>query len=130
VAKNDMTASFDRPVKGQLWVRLDNGDEWKAGPDDLGKFGLGNKLDLYVRARDMLAEGLGLPPGEIPGDDRYDAANLVRYLIECALMYAHSPWANEKGEPWAEDAEYGDDVREALQAALISADQVADDGQP
>lgn len=113
------TATFQRPVKGKLWVRLDNGDEWIAGPDDLAKFGLAVRLDLYVRARDMLAEGLGLPPGEIPGDDRYDAANLVRYLIECAVMYDHSPWANAEGEPWAADDEGDGDCRTQLRAALL-----------
>lgn len=108
--------TFQRPVAAKLWVRLANGDEWIAGPDDLAKFGLGNKLDLYIRARNMLAEGIGLEPGEIPGNDRYETANLVRYLIECALMYDHSPWADSDGEPWSTDDE---DPRITLADALV-----------
>ena len=91
--------TYDRPVKATLIVRLDNGDEWEAGPDDWDRFGLGKRLDIYTRAERMLRDALGIR-------DRWDdheGPNLIRYLIECAVMYDHSPWADADGKPWPRD---------------------------
>jgi len=93
--------TYDRPVKATLIVRLDNGDEWEAGPEDYPRFGLGVRLDLYVRTAQMLADGLGL--GGFDDLTDHPGPNLVRYIIECGICYRHSPWADENGKPWPKD---------------------------
>lgn len=114
-----MSVTYNRPVTAKLIVRLDNGDEWEIRPEDLDKFGLARKLDLYVRASKMLADGLRLDPDtDLTRDPEHAGANIVRYLIECAIMYDHSPWADENGEPWGE-GEGSDDVRDQLRALLL-----------
>lgn len=119
--------TYDRPVRAQLIVRLENGDEWEATDDDFAKFGLGNRLKLYSKTIAVLTEGLGLEPGTDLTRHEPQGPNLVRYLIECALMYDHTPWADEHGQPWPEDDEVeGPGFRERLQAALrgtVDADQ-------
>lgn len=119
MASDRTTASFNRPTEGRLWVRCDNGDEWEATDDDLAKFGLARRLDLYRRASALLVEGLRLEPGYDLTDEGESGANAVRYLIECALMYDHSPWANENGEPWPDEDGDGDEFRDRLRAALL-----------
>jgi hypothetical protein len=109
--------TFDRPVKAKLLVRLDNGEEFEPRPEDLDKFGLGYKITLYERAKNMLLEALEL--GTTDDADEDTAAQSVRYMIECALMFDHSPWANEKGEPWpGEDS--GLEVKERIRRALLT----------
>lgn len=106
--------TYDRPVRAALIVRLDNGDEWEAGPEDYERFGLGRRLDIYDRAEKMLREGLGIEPGSrLP-----DGPILVRYLIECAICYRHSPWADENGEPWPRDDDDEPPFMEQLRAVF------------
>lgn len=105
--------TFDRPVKGKLVVLLDNGDKWDATDEDLARFGLAKKHDLYMRAHDMWLEALGVEDS----DELPDVANCVRYVMECAIVYDHSPWARADGTPWSEE-DGGERVRELLRAVL------------
>lgn len=114
-----LSARYERPVPAMLVVRLENGEEWEATTEDLARFGAGVRLDLYSRTSDLLVEALGLEAGtDLTRADEHHGANLVRYLVECALMYDHSPWADEHGEPWPED-EDGEDFREVLRSYLL-----------
>lgn len=108
-----MTASYQRPVKATLIVRLENGEEWEATPDDLEAFDAGRRRDIYARAERLLTEALGYD------DDltNYEGPNLVRYLMECAIVYDHSPWADANGEPWPKDddaAGFKDQIRKVI----------------
>jgi hypothetical protein len=109
------TATYSRPVKAKLIVRTEHDEEWEATPEDLLKFGYAKKMDMYISTCDMLTQALG-PEGDI----ELSPANDVRYMIECALMYSHSPWARADGTPWpdGEDQETGDRVRAAIKKAL------------
>lgn len=113
--KDPLTASFDRPTKATLMVHLENGEEWEASQADLKKFGFVRRLDTYHRAHDMLLEAFGL---EDYDDDSF--VNDIRYVVECAVAYDHSPWADENGVPWPaeEDTSAADDLRARLRCVL------------
>lgn len=112
----DTTVTFDRPVAAKLLVRLETGEEWEASPEDLARFGYGKRLDLYVRAASLLAEGLGLEHFDELA--HHEGPNLVRYVLECAIMYNHSPWADSDGQPWPED-EDREDYQAQLRAVIL-----------
>lgn len=92
-----MTTTFDRPVAAKLIVRLDNGEEWEATPEDLEKFRLVNRNDAYTTVRTALIDILrkhGLlaqPGGHSDGEAREELTdtelNPLRYFIETALAY-------------------------------------------
>lgn len=107
------TATFERPVLAHLVVRTEHGEEWDATDTDLDRFRLGRRLDLDRRAQQLLREALGLEPG----DSWPEKANAVRYMIECALMYDHSPWADENGRPW-EGEDSGEHIEQTIRDAL------------
>ena len=82
------TASYERPVKARLVVRLENGEEHDATTDDLERFGLVASLDAYMR----FDEALGLVlrrAGLVTGDITDARLNPVRYLVETALRHPH-----------------------------------------
>lgn len=118
-----LSATYERPVPATLVVRLENGEEWEATAEDLARFRVADRLDLYARFSDLLVAALGLPEGtDLTRDEAHEGANLVRYLVECALMYDHSPWADEHGQPWPEDQDgEREDFRERLQSYLLGA---------
>lgn len=119
VKPRPLTAKYERPVPATLVVRLETGEEWEATAEDLARFGAAVKLDLYSRFSDLLVEALGLEPGtDLTRDDAHHGANLVRYLVECAVVFDHSPWANEHGQPWPEDDD-SENFREVLQSYLL-----------
>lgn len=84
----DFTASFDQPVPGALYVKLDNGKEWAFTKEDLSKFGLANphaiyrvfrvNLELILRAGGVLADGQDLTDSVL---------NPLRELVEVACFY-------------------------------------------
>jgi hypothetical protein len=109
-----MPVTFDRPIPAKLIVRLENGDEFEPSKDDFDKFGLVNRLDTYVRFEQLFTEALGIPSGTLT-DDGNEGPNLIRYLAECAIMYKHSPWADEDGREWSRDDDDDEpDYRERL----------------
>jgi hypothetical protein len=112
--------TFERPVKATLVVRLENGDEWDATEEDLDRFGYGRKLGIYGDISDMLLEAMGVE--NYPEDS---VGQAVRYLVECAIMYDHSPWAREDGTPWdGEDAESVDRLKAAYKHLLFVPESV------
>lgn len=78
-----MKTTYDRPVTGDLVVRLANGEQWEATPEDLERFGLIRALDAYALVDKKLCQALdGLV------DDITDAElNPLRYLVEVCLCY-------------------------------------------
>lgn len=73
--------TYNRPVDATLHVHLDNGETWEATAEDMKKFGLVKRLDVYSLLDKKLREGL-------PLDDITDAEiNPLRYLFEVVLMY-------------------------------------------
>lgn len=113
--------TYERPMRASLIVRLENGDEWEASAQDLDRFGYGRRLSIYTRTAQMLAEGLGLSHFDELTD--HPRPNLVRYLIECGVMYRHSPWADENGEPWPRDEDDDEPpFMEQLRAAFVTQD--------
>lgn len=120
--------SYQRPVMAKLIVRLDNGEEWEAGPEDLKRFDLAKPLDLYVRTDALLREAFGVEDW-----DDHPAGNLVRYLVECGICYRHSPWANDAGEPWARDEDddgptFLDEFRAAFDTPALVGERAPDPG--
>lgn len=86
--------SYDRPVKAKLFVHLDNGEMFEAGPDDLAKFRLVDRLDAYMALQRKLSAvlaGAGLLDYDNPVDGEYrelvDAElNPLRHLAEVVLV--------------------------------------------
>lgn len=79
--------TYDRPVPAKLLVvRLGNGDEWEAGPDDWSKFGLVRALDAYAaferHVRTVLTDA-----GLLKGDLTKAQINPLRYIVELAINY-------------------------------------------
>ncbi|MET4144304.1 hypothetical protein [Arthrobacter sp. UYCo732] len=65
------TATYERPVKATMIVRLENGEEFEATPDDYLKFGYANRDTVLADWRafvedatgvDLLTEGSELNP--------------------------------------------------------------------
>lgn len=109
-----ITTTYQRPRTATLIVRTEDGDEWKATEADLDRFGYTKPSDLYARAADMVAEACGITDwAHAP-----EAAQAVRYLIECAICYDHSPWADANGDPWT--GEDTDTTRAIIAAALTA----------
>lgn len=98
------TANFERPLRGRLLVELDTiGDadpeRFVPNAEDLARFDLVNKYAVYERIKQVLGEGFG---GDLE-DDSDDRLCALRYAVECAIFYDHTPWSNSEGEAWAED---------------------------
>jgi hypothetical protein len=78
--------SYDRPVEAKLYVHLDNGEQFEAGPEDLKRFRLVRDLDAYMvfetKLREVLSEA-----GLIERDTTEACLNPLRYLVETALCY-------------------------------------------
>lgn len=84
--------TYDRPVKATLLVRLENGEEWEATPEDLEKFHLVNRLDAYMTFNRALTKALteqGLLGGDGPRDLTDTELNPVRYLGEISITMPH-----------------------------------------
>lgn len=87
-----MEAAYDRPVKATLMVRLANGEEWEATPEDLAKFRLVARNDAYMgfrRALDHILTNHGLL--DYDSDDYRELTdaelNPLRYFVETAICY-------------------------------------------
>lgn len=84
-----MEATYDRPAKAMLVVRLENGEEWEATDDDLTRFGLCQRGEAYSLFSRTLHAALQrenlLPTGRLT--DAY--LNPIRYLVEVAVCYPH-----------------------------------------
>jgi hypothetical protein len=79
--------TYDRPVEAVLLVRLSNGEEWMAKPEDLAKFGYVNGPEAYLtwskHVSGVLQAAEALPTGDLT-----DAAiNPLRHLVELVLCY-------------------------------------------
>jgi len=115
-AKDKIEATFNRPVKATLVVRTGNDEEWEATTEDLDKFQLARKSDMYLRIVQMFAEGLGLKHFDELSD--HEGPNIIRYIIECGIYYDHTPWANAQGEPWPENEEDEVSYKDRLRATF------------
>jgi hypothetical protein len=83
-----MTANYQVEVKGSLWVHLENGDSFEAGPDDFRKFRLVEKSAAYMAFHDHLYKifnAAGLTDREKRITDA--RLNPIRYLVELAINY-------------------------------------------
>ncbi len=79
---------YARPVKAALYVHLDNGETFEAGPEDLAKFGYVDRLDAYMRFHDRLADAL-IAAGLVERHKDLTRAklNALRYLAEVAICH-------------------------------------------
>lgn len=112
-----LTASYQRPCQATLIVRTEDGEEWEATEEDLRRFKLAKPSDLYRRAIDLLCEAAECSERDLGRVESLEALNDVRYTIECALLYDHSPWADADGTPWdREDADSSRAIKARLKA--------------
>jgi hypothetical protein len=91
--------TYDRPVNARLIVRLENGEEWNATPDDLTRFGLVRRLDAYGAFDDRLRTLLD-DAGLIDREATEAELNPVRYLVETAICYPELLDHPENVETW------------------------------
>jgi hypothetical protein len=87
-----MDASYDRPTKATLIVRLANGEEWEATPEDLAKFRLVTRNDAYMgfrRALENVLTNHGLLDYDSSEYREITDAELnpLRYFVETAVCY-------------------------------------------
>ncbi len=112
--------TYERPIKATLYVHLDNGDQFEAGPDDLAKFGYVDRLDAYMRIDDRLADTL-IAAGLI--ERRKDIVraklNPLRYLAETAVCHPALLDHPEMAGTYAEIVA----IEQALRAANVPAEE-------
>lgn len=82
--------TYNRPVAAKLIVRLENGEEWEAKPEDLDQFGYTSKLDTYDEFQKALQQAVNVSREDIP--ERYvdlikTSLNPIRYLAEQVIMF-------------------------------------------
>lgn len=80
-----LTATYERPVQGRLFVHLDNGESWEATPQDLTQFRLVERLEPYGQFRRALEAALAR--AGIDADATTATLGPVRYLAEIAIMH-------------------------------------------
>lgn len=87
--------TYDRPIPATLFVRLANGEEWEATPEDFTKFGLVARNDAYYTFRTTYVQALA--DADLCGDNAddgysdpsYAETGPLRYLVENAIMFPH-----------------------------------------
>jgi hypothetical protein len=80
--------AYDRPVEAVLLVRLSNGEEWMAKPEDLAKFGYIDGSEAYLTWKKHVS-GVLQAAEVLPTGDLTDAAiNPLRHLVELVLCYS------------------------------------------
>ena len=95
----NIEASYERPLKAKLIVRLENGEEWEATAADLEKFDLDRPSAAYYRFDQALGKLLGAA-GLIEREDvTRSRLNHVRYLAE--LTICHPDLVDLSEETWA-----------------------------
>lgn len=96
-----VVTSYDRPVKATLLVRLDNGEEWEATPEDMAGFGYVDRLNAYGAFDDHL-RNLLIREGLIERRTTEARLNPLRYIAELAICYpdllAHPDMAENNAE--------------------------------
>lgn len=82
-----LTATVQVPAKATLMIHTDAPgiEPREATPDDLKTFGLIDKVDGYGSMLDDLLEFLGVEDSA----DLSDIGSMLRYVIECGLLYEH-----------------------------------------
>lgn len=112
--------SYERPIKAALYVHLDNGDQFEAGPDDLAKFGYVDRLDAYMRFNERLADTL-MSAGLIERHKDLVRAKLnpLRYLAETAICHPSLLDHPEMAATYAEIVT----IEQALRVANVPAEE-------
>lgn len=95
----NIEASYERPLKAKLIVRLENGEEWEAGAADLERFNLDRPTEAYCRFDRALGELLGAAGLIDRKDVTRSRLNHVRYLAELAIC--HPDLLDLSEETWA-----------------------------
>lgn len=99
-----METTFNRPVRATLHIHLENGETWKATPEDLDRFNLVNRYEAYMAFNGALCKIL-LDAGLLDSNDITDARlNAVRDLVETAIVSPDALWHAEN-EGWRSVAE-------------------------
>lgn len=99
---------YDTPVPGRLIVRLNNGDEHYATPEDLEKWGFVERHTAYRIFRQAMQVAVTFYGPHPPDTDLTDTKlNPLRYLAEQAIMYpddliALAAKAAANGDTWPE----------------------------
>lgn len=106
------TTQYERPVTARLVVRLDNGEEWEATPDDLKQFNLTETSEAYSRFERALS-ALLTSAGLIRGDVTDAKLNIVRYLAETAIVFPELLELDKRGSEWGKVVEIERTLQEA-----------------
>jgi hypothetical protein len=80
------SVTYERPVEASLVVRLANGEEWKAKPEDLARFGYIQQADAYMAFQRHVTTVL-LDAGLVDRELTEARINPLRYLVELAVMH-------------------------------------------
>ena len=114
------TATFDRPVPATLHVHLANGEQFEASAEDLARFGLVPRREIYRRFQDHLLGVLQAADAQLDGLTA-TALNPLRYLVELAVS---APDLLTHPETAATDADVVV-IERALQLLACGHDQAA-----
>lgn len=91
--------TYERPVAAKLYVHLDNGDQFEAGPADIEKFGYTDPSAAYRRLGTWITAALERNGVDKAHDIRETGLCPIHYAVECALFYDDMP-----------DDQYGDQI--------------------
>lgn len=85
-----ITTTVSQPVEAKLMLVPEFGPKRDATPLDLRQMGYVHGSSVYMAAYEALTRLVGLDPAvhELTRwQDGHSVANLVRYFVECAIMY-------------------------------------------
>lgn len=82
--------TVDIPVTAELLLAPEHAESRKATPADLNRLGYRHAPTAYARFSDRLCALLGIEDL----DDLSDAGSMIRYLVECAVMYGHEAYSD------------------------------------
>ena len=82
--------TVDIPVTAELLLKPEHAQARPATPEDLNRLGYRHSPTQYARFSDRLCALLGIEDL----DDLSDAGSMLRYLVECAVMYDHETYSD------------------------------------
>lgn len=84
------TLNVEIPVKAELLLKPEHAQARPATPADPNRPGYRHSPTQYARFSDRLCALLGIEDL----DDLSDAGSMLRYLVECAVMYDHEAYSD------------------------------------
>lgn len=83
--------TYERPVAATLFVRLANGEEFEATPEDAARFGYISKEQLFGDIRALVKDAIGLDPKDSAFGPFWNVLCIAAYNREALYNEAMVP---------------------------------------